>query len=268
MSSTYCAAVYDANGFHKIIVNPSFDFELDNDGFNPAGCVQARILRATFEALAPPVLIDGVIRYHALNKAVVAQVTSLNAVIGARLQAIIDATTIALGVPAVTTPLRIGNSQTVNGVTYTVTDQAYNTAPDVAGFEFGDWPGHTGAIKITATGGEPLITGASGDATLVMRFSVTAATPILTGGRLTFAAAVDAATQATASAVISDVPFVEVSEFLGVSKSEDTATYGPDILSSEVAFAHAQTSIDADMSGVSLASATGAINYITLGFII
>lgn len=269
MSSTYCAAVYDANGYHKIIVNPSFDFELDNDGFNPAGCVQARILRSTFEALAPPVFIDGVVYYHALNKAVVAQVTSLNATIGARLQAIIDATTTALGVPAVTTPLRIGNSITVDGVTYTLQDQGYNAGIDVPGVgEFGDWPGHPGAIKITGVGGQPLITGVGGDNSLALLWSITSATAIMTGARTTFVASVADGALVNYDASISDDPPNLISQGLNLQKSEDPVSFGPDVLSAQFTFPSAQTAMTADMSGVALAAGTGSISYVTLGFII
>lgn len=267
MSSTYCAAVYDANGYHKIIVNPSFDFELDNDGFNPAGCVQARILRSTFEALDPPVFIDGVVYYHALNKAVVAQVTSLNAVIGARLQAIIDATTIALGVSAVTTPLITGNSLTVDGVTYFCSFQVYNGVSDAPGFDFGDWPGHTGAIKLTATGGGTLISGSVGEATLTLEFLVTSASAIMNGARVTFVASTADSAHLELDGFVADDAF-SFSDPFTLSKSEDTATYGPDVLSWQETFAAPQTSIVVDMSNVGMFSGAGSISYATLSLIV
>lgn len=270
MTLTLVGVSYNAAGQHCMIVLPtSDDTELDDLAFSSgSGCIQARLLKTDYDLLPPPVNVGGAMIFHDLNKALVAQVTGIDAGVGANLQTIIDATSLALGVSTVTTPLRVGNSIIVDGITYTCTSQAYDTVSDAAGVgQFGDWPGHPGAIKITGIGGGPLVTGGGGDHTLSMEFSATSVSAIQTGARITFSAAVDDTAVASVDASISDDIFT-ISEALHLLKSEDPGVHGADVLTDAVTFASPQTSMTAVLSGADVAADMGAINYITLGFII
>lgn len=265
MTASLVAPFYDSSGvLTKIVIDDTDNFTAHNE----PGLLYVTLPLTDFSALPAPYNINGTLQFQDLNKAVVAKVTVADAGVGAALQAIIDATATTLGVSAVTVDLRVGNFITVDGITYTCTSQAYDTVSDAVGVgQFGDWPGHSGAIKITGVGGGPLVTGGGGDHTLSMEFSATSVSAIQTGARITFSAAVDDAAVASVDASISDDIFT-ISESLHLLKSEDVVANGPDVLTHDVTFASPQTSMTATLSGADITADMGAIHYITLGFIV